>query len=293
MAADRPNKPRRTPKVAGRGGARIELSQDAAAKRAARAANADTSSESSATGTTQRSEKADVQKPSAGGAAPAGAGQRAPSPARPAGRGLRKPAPAAGESGVERKRQRVEAERQAAERDRARTDVEPGVRNTGSALRLASILGAVAVVIAAIAAILAFHPGADVSDNRAFVDRGETDQVLSEARDVGCAPFRFDYENLDKWNAKVGDQLTGTALDQFRKFLKSSREMITQTKAASECRADVVGVSELEDDRAVVVADMVVSTTRNGAADQSTMPHVQFTLVKRDGDWRLSDLSAF
>ena len=247
MAAERPNKPRRTPKVAGRSTSRVELSAQAEAKKASLS-----------------DDVVAAQEPV---------------------------------SGVERKRMRADAERTAVERKRAVTDVEPGANNTAGTYRLAAIVAAIAAVIGVVATILAFHPGAEVSDNRAFVDQGETDRVLSAARDAACAPFQYDFQKLDKWAANAESKLTGGALDEIQTFLQASKEMIKQTQAASDCRVDVVGLSELTPNRAVVLADMLVSTTKAGAIDQSSMPHVRFILVRDpdrgQDDWLISEIHAF
>ncbi|GED99749.1 hypothetical protein nbrc107696_01960 [Gordonia spumicola] len=246
MAAG-PNKPRRTPKVAGRSTSRVELSANATAKLAQQA-------------------KDEYETPTAVA------------------------------SGVERKRQRADAEKAAVERKRAVTDVEPGVNNTSGTYRLAAILAAAAVVVGVIATILAFHPGAEVSDNRAFVDQGETDRVLSAARDGACSPFTFDYRKLDAWTSNFESKLTGEALDVIRKYAKTSKELAVQTQSASDCRVDVVGLSDLTATRAVVLTDMIVSTTKAGAIDQSAMPHVRLTLVRDpangDDNWLISNIEA-
>ncbi len=192
-------------------------------------------------------------------------------------------------SGVERKRLRAENERAAEEAKRAVTDVDPSVRGTDSSYRLAAILAGVAVVVAVVAGIFAFHPGADVSDNKAFVDQGATEQVLSGARDSACVPFQYDYRNLDKWLGRVGDYLTGTSLEQFQTNLKASRAMITQTKSSSDCQVDTVGVAELQGDTATTIANLVVSTNQNGAVTDSAFPQVRIVMT-RDGDrWKASE----
>ncbi|EGD55296.1 hypothetical protein [Gordonia neofelifaecis] len=197
-------------------------------------------------------------------------------------------------SGVERKR-RVAAQK-AAESEAAAAEqaTGPGPRDTGSTFRLAAILGAVAVVVGVIATVLAFHPGADVNDNRAFVDQAETDQVLAQARAGACAPFQFDYQKLDKWADSTRETFTGGALDQFETFLKTNRNVIEQTKTASECQIEAMGVSDLEDDHATVVGTLVVSTSRDGVIAASDTPHVQYTMAKtEDGDWKISEVGQF
>lgn len=235
------NKPRRTPKVAGRATSKVEVSDAGVAKRAAAAG------------------------------VPAGATTQV------------------GVSGVERKRQRVEDARSEAEAKRAATDVEPSVRGTESTYRLAAALAGAAVVVAAVAVLFAFHPGADVSDNKAFVDQGKTEQVLAGTRDAACVPFQYDYRTLDKWLGRVGDYLTGQSLEIFQTNLKTSRELITQTKSSSDCRVDAVGLAELSRDSATAIANLVVSTNQNGAITDSQSPQIRI-VMQRDGDrWKAAE----
>lgn len=197
-------------------------------------------------------------------------------------------------SGVERKRQ--VAAQKAAREEAAAAALNQGrpPRDTSSTLRLAAITGAVAVVLGVIATVLAFHPGVTVSDNRAFVDQRETDKVLSQARAGACAPFQFDYKKLDQWAASTRDTFTGGALDQFETFLKTNRSVIEQSKTASECQIDALGLSDLTDDRAVVVGTLIVSTSRDGVIADSQVPHVQYTLTKDDGgNWKISEVGQF
>ncbi|MCF8605450.1 hypothetical protein L5I01_19030 [Gordonia sp. HY442] len=262
MAAERPNQ-RRPRKVAGRTAARVELSQEAQDRRKT---------------TGDQAEKvALTKKPSATDSAvaePAGDAQAKRTV------GLRKP-----ESGVDRKRNRVEAEREVVERERARTDVEPGVNDTKGTYRLAAVLGAVAVVIAAIAAVLGFHPGADVSDNKAFVDQEASEKVLSQARTTACAPFQFKYQNLDHWLADAESKLSGSAGEQFKTHLNTNRSIIEQTKASSECRVETVGLMDLTRDRATVLAALQIDITRDGALVESNKPKTGVVLVRNGDDW--------
>jgi Mce-associated membrane protein len=249
MAAERSNKSRRTPRVAGRSTARVEISSDATARR-----------------------DASVEPAAAVEATTA-------------------------ISGVERKRRRADEVRTASERAKAASDVEPGANDTAGTYRLAAIIAAVAVVIGVIATILAFHPGAELSDNRAFVAQGESDRVLAAARDGACAPFQFDYRKMDKWVSEAETQLTGAALDAFRQYLPTSKKLAAQTQASSDCRVDVMGLAELDNHNAVVVAKLIVSTTKGGAIDQSVMPHVRFALVRDPDhghdDWQISEIQNY
>ncbi|MBM7365914.1 hypothetical protein [Gordonia hydrophobica] len=263
MAAGRPIKrtsspSKRTPKVAGRGGSRVTVAK-----------NADETAAETITASETTAEKPAAEK---------SAGESGTSTVV---------------SGVERKR-RAAAERvEQEEAERAVLLEGKPPRSTGATFRTAAIIGAAALVLGIVAAILAFHPGAEVNDNRAFVDSAETEQVLSNARSAACAPFQFDYKNLDGWIASTHDQFTGGALDQFETYLKVQRQVIEQTKSASECQVDSMGVESLDGDNASVIATLIVSTSRDGIVNESSVPHVRYSLVRMDGTWRVNEVGGF
>lgn len=258
MMADRPNQ-RRARKVAGRSASRVELS-----------------------------ERAQERSQSTAGAGNAEAARSHEAPSRAAARsvGLRKPTD--GESGVDRKRRRIDAEREVAERERSLTDVEPDANDTRGTVRLAAIFAAIAVVLGAIAAVLAFHPGADVSDNKAYVDQEGTEKVLSQARSVACAPFQYKYQNIDHWLTEAQSKLSGSAREQFQTFLGTNKKAIEDTKSSSDCRVDTIGLMDLTHDRATLLTSMQIDTTREGQLVESNSPKSVMVMV-RDGDQWLLD----
>ncbi|GAA4659357.1 hypothetical protein [Gordonia humi] len=258
--AERPNK-RRTPKVAGRSTSRVEISRQAQDRRESTA--------DAAVDTTVVPESTDTPE----------------TPRR--GVGLRKPT---GESGVERKRRAAEQERSDAAAERERADVEPGAHDTGGTYRMAAIVGAVAVLLGVVATVLAVHPGASTSANKAFVDKGESEKVLAQARDSLCAPFQFKYGELDKWLGNVESKLTGQARREFLANVDSSRSLVEQTKASQDCRVDAVGLLDLSHDRAEVLTNLVVSTTREGSIAASDMPQLRVVMTREDGVWRPSEI---
>ena len=50
---------------------------------------------------------------------------------------------------------------------------------------------------------------------------------------------------LDEWQKRAQDALTGQARTEFDETLKAQRELITQTKTGAECRVDAIGVRDL------------------------------------------------
>ncbi|MBD0863996.1 hypothetical protein IA539_22755 [Gordonia sp. zg691] len=176
------------------------------------------------------------------------------------------------------------------------TERRRGRRGSGLG-SLTRILAAAAVVLGIVAAILAFHPGASIGPNKAFVDKQATSQLTSQAQDRICAVFGYDHTELDAWQKRAQDALTGQARTEFDETLKAQRDLITQTKTGAECRVDAIGVKDLSgaDDgaRATVIANLVVSETQNSMATNSGAPRAQFTLVREGEQWRIEAVEPF
>ena len=159
------------------------------------------------------------------------------------------------------------------------------------------VLAGIAAVLFVIAAILAFHPGAEIGPNKAFVDQESTSQLTSQAQERICAVFGYDHTELDEWQRRAQDALTGQARTEFDETLKAQRELITQTKTGAECRVDAIGVRDLSgaDDgaTATVIANLVVSETQNSMATNSGAPRAQFEMVREGDQWRIRAVEPF
>ncbi|MCZ4537328.1 hypothetical protein O4159_18095 [Gordonia terrae] len=159
------------------------------------------------------------------------------------------------------------------------------------------VLAGIAAVLFVIAAILAFHPDAEIGPNKAFVDQESTSQLTSQAQERICAVFGYDHTELDEWQRRAQDALTGQARTEFDETLKAQRELITQTKTGAECRVDAIGVRDLSgaDDgaTATVIANLVVSETQNSMATNSGAPRAQFAMVREGDQWRIRAVEPF
>lgn len=159
------------------------------------------------------------------------------------------------------------------------------------------VLAGIAAVLFVIGAILAFHPGAEIGPNKAFVDQESTSQLTSQAQERICAVFGYDHTELDEWQRRAQDALTGQARTEFDETLKAQRELITQTKTGAECRVDAIGVRDLSgaDDgaTATVIANLVVSETQNSMATNSGAPRAQFAMVREGDQWRIRAVEPF
>lgn len=184
------------------------------------------------------------------------------------------------------------ADREAAGPDRTAVPGTPGTdRDARRLVSLAVSLWVAAAVVGLIALVLALHPGAaSPGDNEAFVDRGETSELMSQAADRVCAPFTFDYRKIDGYLAAARDAFVGEARKTFDTFADQQRQTIEQTKATQDCHAEYLGVSSIEGDRAVVVATFVISTSVNGVPSASGTPRALVHFERVDGQWRISEV---
>lgn len=183
---------------------------------------------------------------------------------------------------------KAEAEARAAAAERAART--PPVRDDSQSLSLAVTLWLVALVLGVVAAVLAFHPGAPaVSENKAFVDKGETDALMSQAAERVCAPFHYTYEKYDESLKAARAALTGTALKNLNDYAPTSTKVITQAKASQDCHAEFLGVEDLTKDSATVLGSLIISTNVNGMPTDSSTPRIRFTFVNQGGRWLISD----
>ncbi len=164
-------------------------------------------------------------------------------------------------------------------------------RAAGRLTSLATSLWLAAAVIGLIALVLAFHPGAaSPGANKAFVNKGETSELMSQAAKRVCAPFAFDYRKVDAYIDAARDAFVGDTLKTFEAIAEQQRDTIDQTKATQDCHAEYLGVSSIEGDRAVVVATFVISTSVNGVPSASGTPRALVHFQHIDGQWRITEI---
>ena len=164
-----------------------------------------------------------------------------------------------------------------------------GTRTIVTLLVIAALLGIFAL-------IAAFHPGAGLNGNRAFVDKAATSELVAQAQTKICKANAATFENFDGWANEVRASMTGTALDQFNTNAGAFKDQFAQTRAKNDCRMDAIGVRDLtgegNDQKASVVVSMIVSGTANGVPTQSVTPRYQVSMVKRDDQWLIENLEA-
>lgn len=163
-------------------------------------------------------------------------------------------------------------------------------RSSRESMSLAITFWLIAAIIGGIAALFAWHPGVSGTENRAFVNSGETSEVMSQLSDKACRPFSYDWQKLQESVGHAAASLTGAAKTDFEKTAETNRKIIVQAKADSDCHVDTVGVSSLTDDRAVLLATLIISVNSDGQAVENVTPRLQYTMVKENGDWLISEV---
>ncbi|WP_246007967.1 hypothetical protein [Gordonia oryzae] len=151
------------------------------------------------------------------------------------------------------------------------------------------IIAGAAAVFAIVAVVLALHPGANVGDNKAFLDQAATTDLTSQAQSKFCQVQGARSKDFDKWAASARTALTGNALTQFNQGLPTIKEQFGQQDVTNDCKVDAVGVINLSGDSdgatAEVILNFVASGTANGAPTQSVIGRYQLGLVKHGDQW--------
>lgn len=168
---------------------------------------------------------------------------------------------------------------------RKKETASPRRRPTGRALAYAALT--VGVVAGVVGGVLATEPGVSV-ENRAFVDKAATDEVMAAATTSVQRLVAIDHETLDEYHASLGEFLTPNLVDELEQNWPALRDSYEQTKTAVDANVSEAGVAYLADGRAEVLLVQDVSMTRDGAAAGSTSGTYLVALDKVDGVWKLS-----
>ncbi|OAV77657.1 MULTISPECIES: hypothetical protein [Dietzia] len=146
---------------------------------------------------------------------------------------------------------------------------------------------AVGLVAGAVGTFLATEPGVDV-DNRAFVDREATEEVLSAATTNVQRLVAIDHETLDEYHDSLGEFLTPELVNELDENWPALRDSYEQSATSVDAEVREAGLAYLQGDKAEVLLVQDVSMTRDGAAAGSTSGTYLVGLDKIDGVWKLS-----
>lgn len=151
----------------------------------------------------------------------------------------------------------------------------------------AIVVGAVAVVLVAFAAVAAVKPGTEV-DNMAWVDQGASSEVTRAASEGLTALYRYNWETIDEDLESARAFMGPDLQEETNQFLDAIKSGAEQTQTATEVDVMDIGLVRLESDRAELLANMNVSSTRAGVAYDSVMFPIVVNMETLDGRWVVS-----
>ncbi|WP_129977352.1 hypothetical protein [Rhodococcus gordoniae] len=151
------------------------------------------------------------------------------------------------------------------------------------------VVGAVAVVLAAVAAVAAFRPGAEVS-NAAWVDTAATQEVTEAAKVAIETMHGYDYRTIDEDFAQIRELLTPERLEEFDSTADVTAKAAVDTRTVTEVMVEHIGATMLDDTHAEVAAYINVSATGDGIAQGSAAAPLLVRMEKSDGRWLVSEI---
>ncbi|QBS41606.1 hypothetical protein [Nocardia sp. CS682] len=146
-----------------------------------------------------------------------------------------------------------------------------------------------AVLLGGFAAVAASRPGVDDS-NKAFVDNKATEEVRAAAEHALKTVYAYDVQNIDGYRDTARQVLTGKMLADLDKYADTTISAVKQAQTSADAKAEPIGVTLLTDDRAELLVNLVVSATKNGAAQQSVAGPVVLHMQKVGDRWLASDI---
>lgn len=151
------------------------------------------------------------------------------------------------------------------------TEQSPPAERTRSRTVVLAVVALVVGLASGIAGVtLAVLPG-DEPDNRAFVDRGATEEVLRLASTHAQRLVAIDHTELDAYHESLDEFLAPNLVEELDATWDTLRRTYEQTQTAVDAQTQNVGLSFLTEDRAEVLLVLSVSMTRDGVASGSTL----------------------
>lgn len=171
----------------------------------------------------------------------------------------------------------------------AATEVAEPDTSRHAGLRTVVVLAVGTVVVALFAFVAWKRPGAEVS-NDAWVNSADTSEVASAARSAIETVYSYKYDTVDADFDEARSVLNDEMLAEFDKTAAMTIDAVKQTKTETVAEVTDIGVKLLSDDRAELVANMLVSASNDGVAQSSAEGPISVSMEKIDGTWRLSKI---
>jgi Mce-associated membrane protein len=165
-------------------------------------------------------------------------------------------------------------------------DTAATVKTKMSHVRLATILGLVAVVaLAALCGWLGFR----TYESRKAAD--ERNLFLQVGRQAALNLTTIDFEHADEDVQRVLDSSTGTFYDDFQARAQPFKEVVKQAKSKSVGAIAEAGVESITQDGAEVLVAVTVKTSNAGAAEQEPRAwRMRITVQKVDDGAKVANV---
>ena len=165
-------------------------------------------------------------------------------------------------------------------------DTAATVKTKMSHVRLATILGLVAVVaLAALCGWLGFR----TYESRKAAD--ERNLFLQVGRQAALNLTTIDFEHADQDVQRVLDSSTGTFYDDFQARAQPFKEVVKQAKSKSVGTIAEAGVESITQDGADVLVAVTVKTSNAGAAEQEPRAwRMRITVQKVDDGAKVANV---
>jgi len=165
-------------------------------------------------------------------------------------------------------------------------DTAATVKTKMSHVRLATILGLVAVVaLAALCGWLGFR----TYESREAAD--ERNLFLQVGRQAALNLTTIDFEHADEDVQRVLDSSTGTFYDDFQARAQPFKEVVKQAKSKSVGTIAEAGVESITQDGAEVLVAVTVKTSNAGAAEQEPRAwRMRITVQKADDGAKVANV---
>jgi Mce-associated membrane protein len=128
--------------------------------------------------------------------------------------------------------------------------------------------------------------------NKAMISAGETSEVKGKVEDSVQKLFSYDFKDTAKTEKAAEDLLQGDAVKQYDELFKVVKEQAPKQQLIVTTTVKSSSVTRLQGDRAQVLLFVDQHALRSGTGESNVGPaQLSVTTEKRDGTWKISDLT--
>ncbi|MEE1927052.1 hypothetical protein V1J52_02455 [Streptomyces sp. TRM 70351] len=133
--------------------------------------------------------------------------------------------------------------------------------------------------------------GSPAAGNGALTRTAATDRVTGEVSDALTRVFSYGPGTLDRTGQAADETLAGTAAREYRALFAQVEERVAEQELSLVTRVVRVGVSELTDDRATLLAFLDQTASRPGQEPSATGAQLTVVAELRGDRWRITDMT--